>query len=155
MIQSRIQELFGRKLAKHKVAQLIQIAEEVDVDLEAMIHNTYKYHTQVEKCRNIFGTIKYALENGGWDISKPSDEQKHEAHCQLPRAVRESIENPCVESDVPDPELLVIQERVLEKLRRLDEKIAMKREREDSRHVVSAETCDHLAWLDELSVLGC
>jgi hypothetical protein len=63
----RVMDLFGKKLSKTSVRALIECAEKEEVDLEEAIESTYRYHIQVEECRSIPGSIRYAIENGGWN----------------------------------------------------------------------------------------
>jgi HAMP domain-containing protein len=71
VVQDKVKKLFGKKLSKKNVQTLINLADKYNAPLDAKIENTYLYHTEVEACTNIFGAIKYAIENGDWDIPTP------------------------------------------------------------------------------------
>lgn len=76
VVQNRIMELFNKSVSRKSVESLILLAEQNNLNLDDTIQNTYQYHTKVEACRNVFGALKYALENGEWDMSSQLQSQR-------------------------------------------------------------------------------
>jgi hypothetical protein len=88
--------------------------------VEKMIQNTHAYHTKVEKCTNVFGAIKYAIEHGGWVIYDKMTHCTQELIKKLPKAVQRQVQgeynNAIIE---PDPLYLEKKARIEQKLEQM------------------------------------
>lgn len=115
----RIMELFGKKLAKTKVRTLIDLAKREDVNLEQAIENTHAYHTQVERCRGLFGAIQYALQNGGWETKRLSQSSKPVK--PLTKAVQKQMNRSPMDEEKmsSDPEIIAARKRLQARMKRL------------------------------------
>lgn len=121
--QSNIEYLFEKKLSKKTVQKLIDLSEQHNVSLDAKIQNTNEYHTKVEKCENVFGSIKYAIENGDWEINSPTPTQQKKSK-KLTKAVQQQLDIKngvaSVEPEMPPDELAAAKERIARRLARVD-----------------------------------
>jgi hypothetical protein len=128
VVQNKIADLFDTEFSKKQAESLCKIAENENEDVEKMIENTYAYHTKVEKCKNIFGSIRYAIENGGWDICEKVTNTAKDLIHTLPKAVQRQMmgEYKKPVTDETNPEYLEAKARIQHKLEQMRESLAVR-----------------------------
>jgi hypothetical protein len=68
VVREKYESLFQKKLTKKQAEDLITLADKHQVDLIKKMKNTYDIH-RMEPRKRIVGAIKWAIENGDWEIA--------------------------------------------------------------------------------------
>jgi hypothetical protein len=86
VVQEKYESLFQKKLTKKQAEDLITLADKHQVDLIKKMQNTYDIH-RMEPRKRIVGAIKWAIENGDWEITSSTVSNPK----PLPKAVAEQL----------------------------------------------------------------
>ena len=113
VVREKYESLFEKKLTKKQAMDLISLADKHEVDVLHKIQNTYEMHV-VEPRKRIIGAIKYAIENGDWEISRKTKGKKKVS--TLPKAVSGQLEVNKTDAE----ELEIKKERVAKKLAEME-----------------------------------